>query len=257
MQKHHRYLDPSWQIEGFDALTRKPLATGSGRGLVMLVTHPKGLLLERQYRHGGLRRKLLPRSFRPSGRAENEFTYHQRAFAGGVDTVEPVGWAMHPSGLMGLRFYYFYSRYAAGALPLPQQTVRPVHLKAMAVTLHQLYELGIFHADLNLNNWLILGDRVLLIDFDKAYGHSVNPEDYLKAVLSRMLRSVKKLGMLRMRFTLLRFLVLTARQFGLAPRISAQTVPKRFFTERFWDKCRWKLSGGHQGKVDHPKDTWE
>ncbi|MDJ0841618.1 MAG: lipopolysaccharide kinase InaA family protein [Acidobacteriota bacterium] len=247
------FLHHSWQIPDLPDLHREPLNTGSGRGVVSLIRHPRGLLVERQYRHGGARRRVFPRSFPRGGkRPDHEYRIHRRVFEAGISTVEPVGWSETAASLPGLRYYYFYSGYEPGAIPLPkfirEGRLRPGHLRQMATILKQLFDLNIFHTDLNLNNWLVRDDRVYLIDFDKARETEMDAETYLTACLLRLLRSVKKLGFLQKRRHMLRFLVYAASRFEVSVENAIKSIPKQFFTERFWDKCRWMISGGFQGK---------
>jgi len=218
---------------------------------VAIVDHPAGDLIERPYRHGGLRRRILPRSFRAGGqRARHELTLHQRVYEAGLATVEPIGWASAPTGIPGLSHYYYYSRYLEGAHPLPAHietgTLSDTQLQQMAEILYGLHGLGIFHADLNLNNWLVRSGEILLIDFDKATVVSWGRERYLLACILRMLRSAKKLGLVERTHIRQRFLKICCARFSLDPRVLSEKIPGRYFRERFWDRCRWFLSGGYR-----------
>ena len=243
------HFHPDWEIESLTGLKSTSLDPGSGRGRVRTLVHPKGILLERQYRHGGMRRWFLPTLFFRSQRAQQEYETHLKAFQGGVNTPRPVGWREFPMGFFLAR-HYFYTCYLDDACPLPQWLQKGGSggslLPSMVETLFTLYQLRIQHGDLNLNNWLISGDRPLIIDFDKAGKASTNPVDYVTACTGRMARSGKKLGLLNKKRLFFRFVCLLAKRWRLSPRRILQYLPSHYSHIRPVDRWRWKISGGHQ-----------
>lgn len=252
------FIKPEWRLTSWRELPRKTVHTGSGRGPVTLIAHPRGAVLERQYRRGGVRRILFATRFFKTRRAKREFALHQKVYQRGIATIEPVGWRSEPAGVLPfLRHYYYYTRYLEGALPLPQwlRAGKPCRNLAeqMAETLYRLFREQIFHVDLNLNNWIVHEGRAYLIDFDKALLRSRGARAYLDTCIRRMLRSAKKLGLTHKKRLFFRFLARVCRYFGLNCREVLASIPGKAYRETFYDPLRWKLSGGHRQKTqrDH------
>ncbi len=245
---HLPHLKPRWRVESWDSLDRRPVVTESGRGVISLIDHPEGLVVERPYRHGGLRRFLFPKAFRVGPRAKNEFEIHQAAFEGGVSTCERVGWSQQPCGIPFFRHYFFYSQFLPGATVLPQwldtNGLSTKQARQMAKIIFRLYELGIRHTDLNLNNWLVSGDQIFIIDFDRGEFVRQDPQTYLGVVLRRMLRSGRKLG-INKPGPFLRFVVQVADLFSLNPRDLLGLASNQNMRRRWYHRILWKLSGGH------------
>lgn len=246
---YREHLLPHWRISGFDRLERRALVLNAGRGALHLVQHPRGTLLERCYRHGGLRRFLLPDYFLRSERPAQELDRHRQAHEGGLATVEPVGWAEQSVALPGFRRYFYYSVFEPGAAPLPAVLAGLGHRRLsnqMAATLHRLFRLGIHHHDLNLNNWLVAGERLLLIDFDRARLVEWDAADFLGRALARIARSGKKLGFGSWKRGFMRLAILAAELFELDARRVLRGLPVNLQRVSALDRLRWRLSGGHQ-----------
>jgi len=241
-------IKPQWQVTSWSQLKRSPLNTGSGRSVVSLVEHPLGLLVERPYRHGGLRRLFFADAFVKGPRAANEFFIHHAAFVGGVATPEPIGWRERPLAIPFFCRYFFYSLYLDNAILLPnwlEKNGLSTNLaQQMAHIIYRLHELGIKHADLNLNNWLVSGGKMYLIDFDKGTQTHQDPVVYLTAVLRRMVRSSRKLGVTPT-LPFFRFVIKTAALFKLPPRDLIGLLPAASHKRRFYHRFLWRLSGGH------------
>ncbi|CAM2068779.1 Phosphotransferase [Sulfidibacter corallicola] len=244
------FLSPSWQHPDWARLPRRPLTTDGGRGQVALIEHPRGKVVARPYRHGGLRRLILPNHFLPGDRARREYAHHQRAFEAGVPTPEPVGWERRASAVPGLFHFSYFSAFLEDAVTVPrllgQGPPTRDQLAMAADTLARLYRAGIFHSDLNLNNWLWADSRIWLIDFDRARPFEGDADSFLCACLNRMGRSAFKLGLTRYRLSFLRFVILCARAFDL-PRANLRGRLKGW-GERpsSWQRFRWKILGGHR-----------
>lgn len=247
---HGYHLLTSWRETSLSELTRKGLSVDAGRGGISLLQHPRATLVERPYRHGGLRRLFLPMLFMKSDRPAQELQFHQKAFEAGVSTVEPVGWREDTSIIPLFRRYFYYSVFLPQAQTLPQalrmgQSPRPI-IQQMAKTLRQLFDQRIYHHDLNLNNWLISNQQVYLIDFDRARQVDWDPQTFLKTALGRIARSGKKLGFLSFKTAFFRLAITSCKYFGLKARQMIHQLPESLAHISQWDKIRWRLSGGHQ-----------
>lgn len=224
----------------------------AGRGSITLLHSPHGLVVERAYHHGGLRRKLFPRLFWRVFRHKHEFVFSQRAYTRNVQTAEPVGYAEEPVVPPFIFRFYYYSRFEAHALPLPQAPLHEIAngrvAKQMAEQLYNMKQAKILHIDLNLNNWLWQApqQRLLVIDFDGAQSYMGGSRGILIQSLKRMLRSARKLGLQKHRFTLLRYACTICRQFDYDPRLIITKLPNLDAPISRFERIRWKLVGGHQ-----------
>lgn len=178
----------------------------------------------------------------------------QQAFQAGVQTIEPVGYASQAIIAPCFYRYFFYSRFSAEARPLPSQSQallgNPRAAQQMADILFKLFKLGVYHTDLNLNNWLWVPStqKLLLIDFDKASEHQDTAETYALRCLKRMQRSLRKLGFQHHKTTAIRYLIAIAREFQIDPHKLAQQLPELDAPISRLQRIRWKLAGGHQKK---------
>jgi len=64
----------------------------------------------------------------------------------------------------------------------------------VGATIRMFHDAGVFHADLNCFNILVGGGQMYLIDFDKAVFKDGNRDDWKQSNLSRLKRSLVKLG---------------------------------------------------------------
>ncbi len=177
-----------------------------GRGTLRRIQVAEGnVALARQYRHGGLLRKITGQVF---------FTWPTRPFAElvitdevrrrGVPTVDVLAALVQRT--CG-PFYrgWLVSRELAGAqdlwLALKNSLTREdtrLLLCAVAQGVRRMHFKGIYHADLNLKNIMVRRQpgsvEVFLIDFDKArlFPEKLSPLKANKNLL-RLLRSVRKL----------------------------------------------------------------
>jgi len=167
-----------------------------GRGSLLLLEGEVALVI-RQYLHGGLLRALNRDLFFFGDRPLRELSIMVRLLEAGVRTLEPVAAIRERVG----PFYrgYLVTRYLPRAVDLltylqgnpPLEERRRVLRKAAEVT-RRVHDLGVFHRDLHLRNFLVDGGEVYLIDFDRALeGDPSNLRLRMKN-LSRLLRSVEK-----------------------------------------------------------------
>jgi len=232
------------------ALPAEEVSFDSGRGAMRLLRHPRGPVLERPYRHGGVRRKLLPTVFFRTRRPRREFEIHCFLFKQGVAVAEPVGWAERPALAPFFWRYDYYTRCLENAIPLPGRLragrAPRALLGQVADILHSLHRHGVVHADLNLNNWLVSDERVYLIDFDKATRARRNAERFVRGCLQRMARSGVKLGLVGRRRAFFRLAVETARRFDLDVRELLAGMPRSLTRLDWRRRLRWRLSGGRR-----------
>ena len=242
------HLKAPWRADAFRETT--PLMTIAGRGAMSKLSHPFGDVVVRPYRHGGIRRFILSQWFLPSERPAVEMARHLEAYEGGIPTVEPIGWAEMDSWFMGLRRYFFLTRFHSDLVPLTfhlrnGETRSRLSIQ-MTHILIRLRELSILHTDLNLNNWQMSGDKLLLIDFDKSKPFADNDHAYTVFCLSRIARSGLKLGLQSSHQRLfLIVLVRLCQALHLNPREMLMAVSRQM-PSPFWREWRWKLSGGHR-----------
>ncbi|CAM2006146.1 lipopolysaccharide kinase InaA family protein [Acanthopleuribacter pedis] len=242
-------LAEAWQHPDWDNLPRRPLDRRAGRGDVMLIDHPRGPVVARDYRHGGLRRLVLARHFAAGQRAAEEYRIHRHAFERGLATPEPIGWARQPTGLPGLFTMTYYSAWLPDSIGLASALRQPGGARRwtrpVAALLKQLCDSDIWHSDLNLNNWLIGDGRVWLIDFDRGrLPHQLDGEVFLVKALNRMSRSAGKLGLRLSPRALHRFVLECCVQFGCEPRAVLAQVKPPPVDPGFFREIRWKIFGG-------------
>ena len=157
----------------------------------------------RHFRRGGMVARLLDDEYVRVGeyRPIAELHASVTARARGVDSPEVVAAVVYPSGI----FYRgdIATRYIAGARDLasvaignarePQQA-RVAAWRAAGRLLHRAFDAGVEHADLNLRNMLIAGDRALLLDLDRAIIRDGPVSDATRRrMIARLHRSRRKL----------------------------------------------------------------
>jgi 3-deoxy-D-manno-octulosonic acid kinase len=138
-----------------------------------------GYALARRYRRGGLIHHFIhdlywERPFRPLTELISTETARQRA----IPTVEVLAVGVEHV-VFGLYRGWFISREAEGFINLwewlrskPLAAARQQGIKTVAQVIARLHSAGIYHADLNLTNILVMPQtpqpQALIIDFDRA-----------------------------------------------------------------------------------------
>jgi len=184
---------------------RSSRAGAAGRGAVCFFSGPElGLsfaVAVRQYRHGGLLRRLAGERFFSRRRFLRELEVHQRVLQLGIPVPQPLGVVAVSSGRRGW-WGYFASRWLAESVSLAGFLgVAPAEarLRAMAVIgsrLRRLHDDGIYYADLQVLNILVgpgPDHEIYFIDFDKST-RSASPltARRRRANLYRFFRSLEK-----------------------------------------------------------------
>jgi tRNA A-37 threonylcarbamoyl transferase component Bud32 len=192
-------------IEGF--LNKKKSVS---RHLMGRTPHPcvpireREWMVVRRYSHGGLLRGITrdlylfgSRSFRETGLTEEIRT-------SGIPTVQPVGAIHHRVFPFFYRAYFLsleipsardLAQYLQEVGPHPSGEVLLTKRKAIRSAgqlLRQFHRAGFFHADLQLKNFLVSGDNLFLIDFDRSYRkEKLSNREVVKNLL-RLNRSAEK-----------------------------------------------------------------
>jgi 3-deoxy-D-manno-octulosonic acid kinase len=137
-------------------------------------------MVMRQYSHGGLLRAFTRNLYLFGSRSFRELSLTEEVRSSGIPTIEPIG-AVHqsvppffyrayllsleiPEALNLVQYLQEMQRYLPQNLLSKRKTIR-----AIGLLLRQFHDAGFFHRDLQLKNILVVGDRPLLIDFDRSY----------------------------------------------------------------------------------------
>jgi len=208
---------------------------------------PLGTVLERPYRHGGLMR-WLPDWFWGNGRARREWHIHRHLHRQGFPTTQPIGYRATPlcGPLYRLSLLTLWYPSAQTLPALVRKTGRCPASNELAALCAGLLRSGIAHPDLNLNNFLRVDGRWLLIDFDGAAQHAADGRRQARRLLARLLRSAHKLGILHHLnpWARLRFVLQLAKELDLPPADLLTGLD--FRAPGPLSRLRWFLSGGHR-----------
>lgn len=181
----------------FEEVRCEPLHA-SGRGSVYRFPLERGTGVVRRCRRGGLAGPLLKDRYLIHNRPLQEWRVHRYLFERGLSVPEPLG-------VLWMRSGAWYSgsiatREVRGfGIPTlaerPQETQRPL-LERTGALIRRMHEMGVFHADLQVENVLVDEDsgNVYLIDFDKARRGTVHSLGRMRNLL-RFRRSCTKRGL--------------------------------------------------------------
>jgi 3-deoxy-D-manno-octulosonic acid kinase len=161
-------------------------------------------MVVRRYSHGGLLRGITRDLYLFGSRSFREAALTEEIRTSGIPTVHLAG-AIHRRV-----FPFFYkayllsieipsardlAQYLQEVGPHPPGETLPVKRKVIhsaAQLLRQFHRSGFFHADLQLKNFLVSGDNLFLIDFDRSYRkEKLSNSEVLKNLL-RLNRSAEK-----------------------------------------------------------------
>jgi len=172
-----------------------------GRGEVLLVGHPVAVAV-RKYHHGGLFRRITRDIFLFGSRPFEEVAVTEAAQSAYIPTVEVLAAIMERKWGICYRAY-LVTRYLPKAVNLVQylgsrtpDEERHEVIKLAARAVRTMHQSGIYHADLQLRNFLVTRGEELqvhLLDFDRSEIHtSLSPSARIKN-LKRLDRSAEKL----------------------------------------------------------------
>ena len=161
-------------------------------------------MVVRRYSHGGLLRGITRDLYLFGSRSFREAALTEDIRTSGIPTVHLVGAIHHRV------FPFFYkayllsletpsardlAQYLQEAGPHPSGETLPVKrevIRSAGKLLRQFHRAGFFHADLQLKNFLVSGDNLFLIDFDRSYRkEKLSNSEVLKNLL-RLNRSAEK-----------------------------------------------------------------
>ncbi|MDX1756775.1 MAG: 3-deoxy-D-manno-octulosonic acid kinase [Marinobacter sp.] len=188
---------PDWFEPGWWNSRARPVGEG-GRGGAWFIHREDGDWVLRHYRRGGLPAKVSERTYLYSSerrcRSFAEFRLLTHLRARGLPVPEPVAAYYHrPSPW--LYQAAILVRRIPRAQPLPasdryREAALWVQVGRMIRTFH---DAGLDHVDLNVDNILVAGDCVYLIDFDRCRLRDPKGRDGWRASnLRRLSRSVEK-----------------------------------------------------------------
>ena len=176
------------------------LATGSGRGQALRVTHQGHEAVLRHYRRGGLVARFNPDRYPAAPvaetRAMQEFSLLREMRSLGLPVPRPIAARCVRTGaITGTYRADILVECIAHARNLAQcldtQRLPPAVWHATGAAIARLHGHGIDHTDLNCHNLLLDGqDQVWLIDFDKCGRRAAGP--WREGNLQRLLRSLRK-----------------------------------------------------------------
>lgn len=185
------WFDPSWW-----ASRAKPVGQG-GRGGAWFIDQDASQWVLREYRRGGLAAKLSRRTYLFSGedkvRSFAEFRLLQHLATLGLPAPVPVAGLYRRIGPLGYQADILLER-IEGALTFEEHpNVRsPALWSALGALVSGFHRAGVDHVDLNVNNVLVSGEQLYLIDFDRCCIRNFASNGWQAGNLERLHRSIEK-----------------------------------------------------------------
>ncbi|MBM4307577.1 MAG: hypothetical protein FJ123_12685 [Deltaproteobacteria bacterium] len=158
----------------------------------------------RRYSHGGLLKFLNRDLFLFGARSFKELVLTEGIRSAGIPTIQPIG-AIHQMVIFPFYRAYLLSLEISNAKDLIRyfkENGAPSSLQNLlkkrktirtaGLLLRQFHQKGFYHRDLQLKNLLVLGEQVLIIDFDRSYRKTkLSRRERIRNLL-RLNRSVEK-----------------------------------------------------------------
>lgn len=167
-------LTPQWFDANYWQQQDKIVGAKKGRATAWFFKHQQLTGVLRHYWRGGLIGKLLSDQYLYFGlkqtRVYKEFTLMMRLLELGLNVPTPIAAKVTTHGLI-YRGDIITEAVTGAKSVLDILITRPLsqsELKAIAVTLSEFHNHGVYHADLNINN-ILFDDtgKVFIIDFDR------------------------------------------------------------------------------------------
>lgn len=204
----------------------------------------------RQYSHGGLLRAITGSLFFSGARSFRELALTEEIRSSGILTIQPIG-AIHQ--IIFRPFYRAYLltleiQHAKNLIQYFQEKCSHLSyenllhkrntIRTAGALLRQFHQKGFYHRDLQLKNLLVVGDQVLIIDFDRSCRKkALSVRDRVKNLvrLNRSVEKWKRFGLPVTRTDRWRFLMAYAggdREIIRAVRKALQTYSLHLFFHR-------------------------
>jgi 3-deoxy-D-manno-octulosonic acid kinase len=160
-------------------------------------------MVVRRYSHGGLLGAFTGDLYLFGSRSFRELSLTEEIRSSGIETLQVLG-AVHRSVPPFFYRAYLFSLEIPEALNLveylrQEQARCPRDLSSkrrmireIGLLLRRFHDAGFFHRDLQLKNILVVGDRPLLIDFDRSYRKQMLSVSKRMKNLLRLNRSAEK-----------------------------------------------------------------
>jgi len=158
----------------------------------------------RQYSHGGLLRAITGNLYFFGSRSFQELALAEEIRSCGIPTIPSIG-AIHHRTLFPFYQAYFLSLEVPRAIDLVQYfqeigahpsqenlLLKRKTIRSVGFLIRQFHQAGFFHGDLQLKNILVVGDQLLLIDFDRSYRKTTLTFQERMKNLFRLNRSAEK-----------------------------------------------------------------
>jgi len=195
-------------IEDFEKyLKRGSQSTSYLEGRIFHPSIPIGdgeQMVLRQYIHGGLFQAFTGSLYLFGSRSFQELAFTEEIRSCGIPTIQPVV-AVHQAILGPLYRAYLLSLKLPHSMSLIQYlqqigshpscehlAMKRKTIRSAGLLLQKFHQTGLFHGDLQLKNVLVVGDEILLIDFDRSYRKkALSLKERMKNLL-RLNRSAEK-----------------------------------------------------------------
>lgn len=174
----HEYVDtfdPDWFDPACWQDDATPISSG-GRGSAWFLEYGEYAWVLRNYKRGGVVARLVSSNYLYCGEAKSrpfrEFRVLNELYSSGFPVPKPIAAMLKRAGFV----------YTAAIIierirnaPPMGDCLRHLDMKvwrAVGKTVRSFHDAGVYHADLNCFNIVLRGERVFLIDFDKALFYS-------------------------------------------------------------------------------------
>lgn len=187
-------LDPSVLL---DTLSQGAVAHGRGRGGIRFFQVEGARLVSRKYMHGGLFRAFTGDLFLDSRRASSEAEVMTHLRKEGLPVARPF--CVIVERLFLVKRLHLVTYLVDGSVELLERLrastrkERLRYARRLAESLWRMKRAGVYHPDFHLRNVLVApGDRLVLLDFDRARRKTVDDGD-MKSMFRRLARFTDKM----------------------------------------------------------------
>lgn len=170
---------------------------GPSRGTGGLLLVEREALVIRPNRHGGILAKVLGDLYLDRERPHRELVLLWRLRNAGINTLEPVASVTEKRGPFWRG--YLMTKYLPGAVDLlkflataEDRRERMAIARKAGELVRRVHDLGVFHADLQLRNFLVREEEVYIIDLDRSWQRPPLPPSSRFRNLWRLMRSAEK-----------------------------------------------------------------